>query len=155
MKIASNAAIFSCCTGKFPAKWVQLNIYCSSMLKSSFVGTVVQFDIEAFCFGCHLFFTFYSLASRTNDFLSFHILHSMEGGAVKKEQQQEPRIQCVLDWPAGPGGFAFVSIPFHSSHAVHSLPSWEKSVNRQAATMTRSRTMANDLAKSPSVFQSL
>lgn len=56
MKIASNAAIFSCCTGKCLAKCVQLNIYCSSMLKSSFVGAalLLQFDIEAFCFGYHL-----------------------------------------------------------------------------------------------------
>lgn len=161
MKIASNAAIFSCCTGKCLAKCVQLNIYCSSMLKSSFVGAalLLQFDIEAFCFGYHLlvrllFFFLNFLFARLSHKRFFVISHSTGRQAEHKEQRQDPRTQCVLDWPAGPGGFAFVSIPYRACHPCHSSilrgPTWEK--REPCSNNDPSWTMANDLAKSPSLF---
>lgn len=91
MKIASNAAIFSCCTGDCPTKWVQLNIYCSSMLKSSLSGArdcnliLKRFSLAAtYIFFVFLFFFLLARLAQT----IFVISHSRgtagggEAGAV-------------------------------------------------------------------------
>lgn len=145
MKIASNAAIFSCCTGKCLAKCVQLNIYCSSMLKSSFVGAalLLQFDIEAFCFGYHLlvrllfFFNFLFARLSHKRFLSFHILREGRRSTRSSGRTHAHNVSLIgRQVQAGS-----LLCPFHTGHAIHAIrPFWEdrpeRSVNR-AATMTR------------------
>lgn len=116
-----NAEILFCGSRTATAIW-----YRSVLLWLPFTSTLTFF-----------FLTFYSLGSRTNDFLSFHILREGRRSTRSSDRTHAHNVSLIgRQVQAGS-----LLCPFHTGHAIHAIrPYWEdrpeRSVNR-AATMTR------------------